>query len=141
MKPSGRVYTYEIKPEFQEVALKNLKKAHVEDYVELKSKDITLGIEEKNVDAVILDLATPWLVVAHAYGALRGSGNIVSFSPTIDQVVKTVEALEESGFVDIGTFECMMREMQVARGKTRPQTLMTGHTGYVTYARKALKEK
>ncbi len=141
VKPSGRVYTYEIKPEFQEVALKNLKKAHVEDYVELKSKDITLGIEEKNVDAVILDLATPWLVVAHAYGALRGSGNIVSFSPTIDQVVKTVEALEESGFVDIGTFECMMREMQVARGKTRPQTLMTGHTGYVTYARKALKEK
>jgi hypothetical protein len=33
----------------------------------------------------------------------------------------------------------MMRAMQVERGKTRPQTLMTGHTGYITHARKILK--
>jgi len=141
VKPRGRVYSYDVRPEFQEIALKNLKKAHVEDCVELKNKDITLGVDEKNVDAVVLDLATPWLVVPHAYSALRGSGSIVSFSPTIDQVVKTVEALEENGFVDIETFECIMRGMQIARGKTRPETLMTGHTGYVTCARKALKEK
>jgi tRNA (adenine57-N1/adenine58-N1)-methyltransferase len=140
VKPRGRVYSYEVRPEFQEIALKNLKKARVEDYVELKGKDITLGIEEKNVDAVVLDLATPWLVISHACSALKGSGNLVSFSPTIDQVVKTVEALEETGFIDVGTFECIMRGMQVARGKTRPQTIMTGHTGYVTYARKALKK-
>lgn len=138
VKPSGRVYSYDVRSEFQEVALKNLKKAHVEDYVELKNKDITLGLDEKNLDAVILDLATPWLVIRHAYPALKGSGALVSFSPTIDQVVKTVEALEENRFVDIGSFECIMREMKVERGKTRPQTLMTGHTGYVTYARKAL---
>jgi len=139
VKPRGRVYSYEIRQEFQEVALKNLRKAKVEDYVELKSKDITLGIDEKNVDAVVLDLATPWLVVPHAYSALKGSGSLVSFSPTIDQTVKTVEALEKNGFVDVGTFECIMRGMQVVRGKTRPQTFMTGHTGYVTYARKALR--
>lgn len=139
VKPRGRVYSYEIRTDFQEVALKNLKKAQVEDYVELKNKDIILGIDEKNVDAVVLDLATPWHVISHAYQALKGCGHIVSFSPTIDQVVKTVEALKENGFVDIGTFECMMRGMQVARGKSRPQTLMTGHTGYITYARKALK--
>jgi tRNA A58 N-methylase Trm61 len=29
--------------------------------------------------------------------------------------------------------------MQVERGKTRPQTLMTGHTGYITHARKTIK--
>jgi len=106
--------------------------------VKLKNKDITMGIDETEIDAVILDMATPWLVVPHAYSALRGSGTIVSFSPTVDQVVKTVEALEENGFVDIETIECIMRRMQVERGKTRPETLMTGHTGYVTSARKAL---
>jgi len=84
-------------------------------------------------------LATPWLVVSHAYEALRPSGIIVSFSPTIDQVVKTTEALRENGFVFIETVELMMRAMQVERGKTRPQTLMTGHTGYITHARKILK--
>jgi len=81
----------------------------------------------------------PWLVIPHAYEALKSSGSIVSFSPTMDQVVKATEALREQNFVCIETVECLMRGMQVERGKTRPQTLMTGHTGYITYARKALK--
>lgn len=139
VKPRGRVYSYDVRPEFQEVALKNLKRAQVEDLVELKCKDVTLGIDEKNVDSVVLDLATPWLVIPHAYSALKGSGSVVSFSPTIDQVVKTTEALEQNGFVDVDTFECIMRGMQVAVGKTRPETLITGHTGYLTHARKALR--
>jgi len=139
VKPTGRVYTYELRPEFRERAIKNLERAKVSDYVESKNKDVTEGIDEKDVDAVILDMATPWLVVPHAYTALKGSGVLVSFSPTIDQIVKTVEALRENGFVGIETVETLMRFMQVERGKTRPQTVMTGHTGYLTFARKAIK--
>jgi tRNA (adenine57-N1/adenine58-N1)-methyltransferase len=139
IRPSGRVYTYDVRQEFQKNAKKNLERAGLLDYVELKEGDITDGIEEKELDAVILDLATPWLVVPHAYTALKGSGVLVSFSPTIDQVVKVVEALTEQGFVGIETVESLVRFMQVARGKTRPQTVMTGHTGYVTFARKAIK--
>jgi len=139
VKPTGRVYTYEVRPEFRERAIKNLERAKVYDYVESKNKDVIEGIDEKDVDAVILDMATPWLVVPHAYTALKGSGVLVSFSPTIDQIVKTVEALRENGFVGIETVETLMRFMQVERGKTRPQTLMTGHTGYLTFARKAIK--
>jgi len=139
VKPTGRVYTYEVRPEFRERAIKNLERAKVSDYVESKNKDITEGIDEEEVDAVILDLATPWLVVSHAYTALKGSGVLVSFSPTIDQVVKVVEALTEHGFVGVETVETLMRFMQVERGKTRPQTVMTGHTGYLTFARKAIR--
>jgi tRNA (adenine57-N1/adenine58-N1)-methyltransferase len=137
--PTGKVYTYEFRSEFQKNAAKNLERSKLIDYVEMKSGDVTLGIQERAVDAVILDLAVPWLVVPHAYEALKPSGIIVSFSPTIDQVVRTTEALRENGFVFIETVECMMRGMQVERGKTRPQTLMTGHTGYITHARKILK--
>lgn len=137
--PTGKVYTYELRSEFQKNAAKNLQRSKLIDRVELKSGDVTQGIEERDLDAVILDLAVPWLVVSHAYEALKPSGIIVSFSPTIDQVVKTTEALRENGFVFIETIECMMRAMQVERGKTRPQTLMTGHTGYITHARKILK--
>ena len=138
-RPTGHVYSYEVRTKFMESALKNLKRAEVSEYVTVKNKDITEGIDETEVDAVVLDLATPWLVIPHAYTALKGSGVLVSFSPTIDQVVKTVEALRENGFVAIETVECLMRAMQIERGKTRPQTLMTGHTGYITHARKALK--
>ena len=139
VKPNGRIFSYEVRKEFIDTALKNLERARVSECVDLKNKDVTEGIDEENVDAVVLDMATPWLVVPHAYSALKGSGALVSFSPTIDQVVKTVEALKESGFVDIQTIECIMRRMQTERGKVRPETLMTGHTGYITFARKAIK--
>jgi tRNA (adenine57-N1/adenine58-N1)-methyltransferase len=139
VKPDGRVYSYEFREEFQKVAEKNLTRAGLLEFVELKVKDVTVGIDESDVDAVVLDLATPWLVIPHACVALKFCGTLVSFSPTIDQIVKTVEALNESGFVDVETVECLMRGMQVERGKTRPHTLMTGHTGYVTFARKAAK--
>jgi tRNA (adenine57-N1/adenine58-N1)-methyltransferase len=137
--PSGKIFTYDIREESQKTAEKNLKRSGLIDFAELKLKDVTLGIDEREVDAVVLDLAVPWLVVPHAYEALKPSGIIVSFSPTIDQVVKTVEALREQNFICIETFECIMRGMQIERGKTRPQTLMTGHTGYITHARKIIK--
>jgi tRNA (adenine57-N1/adenine58-N1)-methyltransferase len=135
---TGKVYTYELRSEFQKNAAKNLERSKLISHVEMKSGDVTLGYEERDVDAVILDLAVPWLVVPHAYTALKPSGIIVSFSPTIDQVVKTTEALRENGFVFIETLECLMRTMQVERGKTRPNTMMTGHTGYITHARKII---
>ncbi len=138
VKPDGRVYSYEVRPEFTETARKNLSRASLLDSVELRNKDITVGIDEVELDSVVLDLATPWLVIPHAYAALKGGGTLVSFSPTIDQVVKTVEALQQNSFIDVQTVECIMRRMQTERGKTRPETLMTGHTGYITFARKRL---
>jgi tRNA (adenine57-N1/adenine58-N1)-methyltransferase len=141
VKPRGKIYSYEVREEFLEVAKKNLKRAGLEGKVELKIKDISAGIDEVEVDAVILDLATPWLVAPHAYKALKPSGTIVSFSPTIDQVVNMAEALNDHGFIDTETIECLMRGMQVERGKTRPQTLMTAHTGYIVFARKAARTK
>ena len=139
VKPEGKIYSYEIREEFQKTAEKNLRRAGLSDFVELKNKDVTLGIDETDLDAVILDLAVPWLVVPHAKTALKLSGAIVSFSPTIDQVVKTVEAMKENNFTDAETVECLMRAMQTERGKTRPQTLMTAHTGYISFARKAMR--
>lgn len=141
VKPKGHVYSYEVREKFVEIAKKNLTRSGLIDFVKLKNKDVIAGIDESDVDAVILDLATPWLVIPNAYTALKPSGTVISFSPTIDQVVKTVEALKENSFVDIETVECLMRGMQTERGKTRPHTLMTGHTGYITSARKATKSE
>ena len=138
VQPLGKVYTYDIREEGQKTAEKNLRRSGLLQYVEMKLKDVVAGIDELEVDSVILDLAVPWLVIPHAYDALRPSGTIVSFSPTIDQVIKTVEALKEKHFMFIETVECIMRGMQIERGKTRPQTLITGHTGYITHARKVI---
>ena len=139
VRPGGRVYTYEINPRFQKVAAGNIERAGLSDYVELKEGDLKEEIGEEGVDAVVLDMATPWLVVPQAYEALAGGGVFASFSPTIEQVMKTVSAMRELPFVDLETVELIMRNMTVAENKTRPQTLMIGHSGYITTARKALR--
>ncbi|MHC1637134.1 MAG: tRNA (adenine-N1)-methyltransferase, partial [Candidatus Nezhaarchaeales archaeon] len=90
------------------------------------------------VDAVVLDMATPWLVVPHAYKALKGGGHFASFSPTINQVEKTVLELRKHDFVDIKVYELLLREIKVEEGAVRPEMFMVGHTGYITFARKSL---
>jgi tRNA (adenine57-N1/adenine58-N1)-methyltransferase len=140
VRPGGRIYSYDINPKFQGVAAGNIERAGLMEYVELKEGDITVGIDEADVDAVILDLATPWLVVSHAYEALAGSGVFVSFSPTIEQVMKTVYALKEHPFIEVETIELLLRNYTVAENRTRPRTQMLGHSGYITTARKVIPE-
>lgn len=140
VKPTGRVHSYDVRRESLETARKNIERTGLIGFIELKEGDVTQSIEEENVDAVILDLATPWLVVPLANRALSVGGSLVSFSPTIEQTVKTTKALTENGFVDVETVECILRRIKVKEGQTRPETLMIGHTGYITRARKTLEE-
>ena len=47
------------------------------------------------------------------------------------------DALDEAGlFLDIMTFEMMMREWTVGGRSVRPNHRMIGHTGFITVARK-----
>jgi tRNA (adenine57-N1/adenine58-N1)-methyltransferase len=136
VRPSGKIYSYEINPKFQNVAAGNIKRARLVDYVEMKNKDILKGIDENEVDAVVLDMATPWLVVPYAYKALVGGGVLASFSPTIEQVKKTVAAMKDHQFMDIETVELILRRITVEENRTRPETLMIGHSGYLSTGRK-----
>jgi len=138
VKPDGRVYSYEIDERSKKIAAGNIDRAGLSPYVEIKLRDITDGIEERGVEAVVLDLATPWLVVDHAWKALTGSGIFLSFSPTIEQVMKTVYAVESKPFIEVETVELILRRITVAENKTRPETLMIGHSGYLTTARKII---
>jgi len=139
VRPDGMVYSYDINPKFQGVAAGNIERAGLLDYVDLRVGDVVQGIDVADVDAVVLDLAVPWLVVPHAYDALAGGGIIVSFSPTIEQVMKTTYALGGLPFVEVGTIELMLRNITVAENRTRPQTRMLGHSGYITSARKIIE--
>ncbi|MGQ9679940.1 MAG: tRNA (adenine-N1)-methyltransferase [Candidatus Bathyarchaeia archaeon] len=136
VRPNGRVYSFDINLEFQRMAEGNIEKAGLSSFVELINRDITEGFEIQDVDAVILDMATPWLIVSEAHDALVGSGVFASFSPTIEQVMKTVSALRRHPFVEIETIELILRRITVEENRTRPETLMIGHSGYLTTARK-----
>lgn len=138
VKPSGIVYTYEVEDRFIESAKRNLRRAGLLDYVIIRRKDVKEGFLERNVDAIVMDISEPWEVIPKAYEALKNGCPLASFSPTINQVEKTVETLRKNGFIDLSTVECLVREIRVETGKTRPFTRMIGHTGYLTFARKII---
>ncbi len=134
--PQGHIYTYENRENHYIQAEKNLKRHNALDNVTMHLKDIIEGIEENAVDAVVLDLATPWLAVDTAHNALKPSHYLVSYSPTIEQVMKTCKAMGESRqWGMIRTLEVLEREIMVRENKTRPTTWMVAHTGYMTFAR------
>lgn len=138
VKPSGRIYTYEIDSRSQRIASGNIERAGLMSFVEMKLGDITQSIDEGDLDAIVLDMATPWLVVPNAWNTLNGSGVFLSFSPTIEQVMKTVYEIERHTFIEVETVELILRRITVAENKTRPETLMIGHSGYLTTARKVV---
>ncbi len=139
VRPNGKIYSYDISEKHQKTAAKNIERSGLMPYVDLDIRDITEGIPHEDVDAVILDMATPWLVVEHAWKAMAGSAMFLSFSPTIEQVMKTTEELNKHPFIEIETVELILREITVAYNKTRPKTQMIGHSGYLTSARKVTK--
>jgi tRNA (adenine57-N1/adenine58-N1)-methyltransferase len=136
--PGGTIISYEIRDDFIKHAKKNLKNSNTENFVKIKKKDITKGIEEKNIDAVILDIPDPWNAVEHAWNSLKIGGYICTYSPLISQVEKTVENIKKKSFIETNTIENIQREMIVSKHGTRPSFNMLGHTGYLTFARKIL---
>ncbi|MEZ0345113.1 MAG: tRNA (adenine-N1)-methyltransferase [Infirmifilum sp.] len=136
VRPSGRVYTYEIRKDFYDRALKNFEMLGILPYVTAKNKDIRKGIDEEDVDAVLIDLPSPWEVVEEAYSKLANGGSFTVFVPTTSQVEKTLHSVKKAGFKMLNVSELIMREYQPIPGELRPQTLGVLHTGYIITARK-----
>jgi tRNA (adenine57-N1/adenine58-N1)-methyltransferase len=134
--PNGMVISYDIREEFIDHAMKNLKQSSLAKYVTTKIKDVTEGIDETELDAIILDIPNPWVAVPHAWNALKIGGYLCTYSPLISQVEQTVRTIEQHSFIECKTYENIQREMIVSKHGTRPSFEMLGHTGYLTFARK-----
>lgn len=131
-----KVISYEIRNDFAKIAEKNFKRFGINN-IEIKMKNIYEGIDEENLDAIILDLPEPWLVVRFALEKLKIGGIMISFSPSIEQSKKFYDALGTNFIQE--TFECVLRnwDMKVVR----PHSRTIGHTGFITVARLISRNK
>jgi tRNA (adenine57-N1/adenine58-N1)-methyltransferase len=98
-------------------------------------RDVYEGIEESGLDRIVLDLPEPWQVVKHATVALRPGGILVSYLPTIGQVARLREELDDSPFGLAETIEVLQRSWHVEGQSVRPDHRMVAHTGFLTAAR------
>ncbi len=137
IRPNGHVYSYDVREKSIKRAKKNVSRANLDNFVSIQSGDIINDeFPISDVDAIVLDMATPWNAIEKAVSYLKLSGTLVSFSPTIEQVKKTVSKMKEYKMVEINTYELIKRKIQVKENATRPEVRMIGHTGYLTFGRK-----
>ncbi|XP_039128008.1 tRNA (adenine(58)-N(1))-methyltransferase catalytic subunit TRMT61A [Dioscorea cayenensis subsp. rotundata] len=118
--PSGHVHTFDFheqraglaRDDFERNGLSNLVTVAVRDIQGEGFPDEFQGI----IDSVFLDLPQPWLAIPSAARMLKQDGVLCSFSPCIEQVQRSCEALR-SNFTDIRTFEVLLRTYEIQEGR------------------------
>ncbi len=130
----GRVYSYDVREEFIELARRNCRKWRVEQRVSFKVRHISEGFDEREVDAVFLDLPDPWNYLPQVRDALALGRRMGALLPTFNQIERFLRSLEENAFVDVEVVEILHRALKSDPDRLRPEDRMIGHTGYLIFA-------
>ncbi len=136
VQPTGMVYTYDIRPDFQEAAVKSIERLGLSSWVTFRSGDAREGFTDRGMDAGVLDVGDPWEVVRSMKEALKPAAAMAAITPTTNQAEKLVAKMADEGFVAIETVELLLRHIEARVGMTRPSGVMVGHTAYLTFGRK-----
>ncbi|XP_061598802.1 tRNA (adenine(58)-N(1))-methyltransferase catalytic subunit TRMT61A [Cololabis saira] len=114
--PTGHLHTVEFHEQRAEKVAEEFKEHRVDHLVTVRNQDVCKdGFGVTGVaDAVFLDIPKPWEAVGHAKTAMKKhGGRLCSFSPCIEQVQRTCEALESQGFDEVSTLEVLLRVLDV----------------------------
>ena len=136
--PTGRVVSYEIRDDFAESGRRTVSRFLGDTpNLEVKVRDIYAGIEEKEVDRIVLDLPEPWRAVAHAGEALVPGGILLSYLPSTIQVKQLVDTFAEQGtFSEPEVFEVIHRPWHVKGLSVRPVQWMFSHSAFLVVTRR-----
>jgi tRNA (adenine57-N1/adenine58-N1)-methyltransferase catalytic subunit len=133
---NGRVYSYEIRKDMQNLARKNIERVGLGERVDLKLRDIGQGFDETDADAFFLDVPNPWDYIAQIRLALKPGGFLGTIVPTSNQVQDLLPALKREGFAFIEVCEILLRYYKPEPARLRPVDRMVAHTGFLIFARR-----
>ena len=137
---TGKVFSYETRPEMQRLALKNLDRVGLASRVTFKMRDIAEGFDETDMDALFLDVPNPQDYLLQARSALKPGGFFGSILPTTNQVSLLLIALKREGFGFIDVCELLLRYYKPVPERLRPTDRMVAHTGFLIFARSIADE-
>jgi tRNA (adenine57-N1/adenine58-N1)-methyltransferase len=138
LRAGAEVVGYEVRDDFAGRARNNVEEflgASALERFNVQVRDCYDGIDETDLDRVLLDLPEPWRVVPHAGNTLRAGGILLAYTPSVTQVTRLRSALDEAGFVMAETVEVLHRTWHVEGASVRPDHRMVAHTGFLTHAR------
>jgi tRNA (adenine57-N1/adenine58-N1)-methyltransferase catalytic subunit len=135
--PSGQVISYDRRDDFLEAARANVRRAGLEARVVFRKRDVAAeGLDATDLASVVLDLPEPWAVLPAVHSALVPGGYVATYTPTYNQLERTVRSLRDVGFDEVRAVELLERGLHVGEGGTRPAFEMLGHTGFLAAGRK-----
>lgn len=134
--PQGRVTSYEVRPEMQNLARKNLERVGLLERVDFKLGDIANGFDETDADAFFLDVINPYDYIAQVRAALKPGGFFCGLVPTFNQVTRLISALRIHKFAFLEVCELLLRYYKPEPTRLRPTDRMVAHTGFLTFARR-----
>ena len=138
LRAGADIVGYELRADFASRAQKNVVEflgSGVTDRYRVEERDCYDGIDETDLDRVVLDLPEPWRVVKHAEQAMHPGGILVAYTPTITQAATLRGAIERSSFAMPETVEVLNRSWHIEGQSVRPDHRMVAHTGFLTSAR------
>jgi tRNA (adenine57-N1/adenine58-N1)-methyltransferase len=136
---SGKVFSYEKRSDMQNLAHNNLMRLGLDHRVEFKLKDIQEGFEEKDTDALFLDLPNPYDYIQQTRNCLKPGGFFGSILPTTNQVTKLLTELKRNDFAFTDVLEIILRYYKSEPERFRPTDRMIAHTGFLIFARPLLR--
>ncbi len=134
--PQGRVVSYEVRPDMQNLAKKNVERAGLSARVDFKLRDIQQGFDETDGDAFFLDVPNPWDYLSQVRAAIKPGAFLCSLVPTFNQVENLLVGLRRGGFAFIEVCEILLRYFKAEPSRIRPTDRMVAHTGFLIFARK-----
>jgi len=140
VKPTGRVFSYDVNEESITVARRNLERVGLLEYVELVHGDVKTTVFKEFFDAALMDLPDPWEALGNVSGFLKPSARVCLVLPTMNQLEKAYSAMADSSIVHLETVEIFLRRIRPYQGKVSPESLMTGHTAYLMLGVKVSRE-
>ena len=136
--PQGHVTTYEVRPETQNLARKNLERLGLAERVTFKLGDIIDGFDERGVDAAFLDVQNAYDYIGQVRQALKLGGFFGSIMPTTNQVSRLAAALYYHNFAFVDVCEVILRHWKAVPERLRPTDRMVAHTGFLVFGRAML---
>ncbi len=133
---TGRVVSYEIRPDMQNLARKNLTRFGLASRVDFKLRDIEQGFDETDADSFFLDVPNPYDYIAQVRAALKPGGFLCCLIPTFNQVEKTLVAMRLHKFAFIEVCEILLRYYKPEPARIRPTDRMVAHTGFLVFGRR-----
>ena len=137
--PSGSLVTYEVREEIISGAKQNIAEfiGDCSNHLVKLGDVYEEGIEEKELDRIVMDLPEPWQLIKQAADALNPGGILLCYLPTVLQVhLLGIAIQEEQRFQLAATVELLERPWHVTFKSIRPEHRMVGHTGFITTARR-----